>query len=75
MQKIQKILRRSSTAVAIVERDGKIEERHFPVTMGDAEIEAAASKPSPAKKGAKKSKKEPEKTAEKEPTDAEAREG
>ena len=61
MQKIQKILRRSSAAVAIVERDGKIEERRFPVSATDAEIEAAvAAKPSPAKKGAKKAKaKEP----------------
>ena len=67
MQKIQKILRRSSMAVAIVERDGKIEERRFPVTMSDAEIAAAAANPSPAKKGAKKAKKEP--------TDAEPREG
>ena len=60
MQKIQKILRRSSAAVAIVERDGKIEERRFPVSATDAEIEAAVAKPSPAKKGAKKAKaKEP----------------
>ena len=60
MQKIQKILRRSSAAVAIVERDGKIEERRFPVTMSDAEIAAVVAKPSPAKKSAKKAKaKEP----------------
>ena len=56
MVKIQTIRHLSMAVVAMIVRDGKIEERRFPVLTTDAEVEAAVlkeAKPAKAKKAAK----------------------
>lgn len=59
MVKIQKIQHLSTAVVALIERDGKVMSRRFPVTTTDAEVMAAVmpkattQKPRSKKKDAK----------------------